>query len=148
MRSEGISNCKQKAEEKFTERFPVINHRRSKMLPDFFSEPDMDLIDLFIGSEGILGAFSEIGLRFLPRREISAEIFFLTDTNAALDFVDEMRKHKADAKRYEENPKADNLGILSLEFFDENSLRFASEVASQSGFRFFRIPSRIKKGGG
>ncbi len=102
-----------------------------KSAAGLFSAPDMDLIDLFIGSEGILGCFLEIGLRFLPRREIHSEIFFLPETETALDLVDALRADKADASQYSEHWRENGLGILSLEFFDGNSL----QLARQAGHR-------------
>jgi len=101
---------------------------RVKNAAGLFAEPDMDLIDLFIGSEGILGCFSEIGLRFLPRREIHSQLFFLPSTEAALDLVDELRTRKAEATRYAVDPHTSGLGILSLEFFDRNSLALAKRA--------------------
>ena len=32
----------------------------------FFAEDEMDLVDLFVGSEGVLGGFSEMELRLAP----------------------------------------------------------------------------------
>lgn len=89
---------------------------------------DMDLIDLFIGSEGLLGAFSEIGLRFLPQRPLRGTIFLFPSDAAALDFTDRVRPFKADASRYPE-PRADGLhGVTALEYLDANSLSFAREA--------------------
>jgi D-lactate dehydrogenase (cytochrome) len=84
-----------------------------------FTAPGMDLIDLFVGSEGILGAVSEIGLRFLPHRAIRPEIFFFASTAQALEFADGLRPLKADAGLY---PEREGDGILALEFFDAGSL--------------------------
>jgi D-lactate dehydrogenase (cytochrome) len=90
-----------------------------------FAAPEMDLIDLFIGSEGILGAFSSIGLRFLPRRPIRGEFFLFPSDESALDFTDRLRPLKADAARYPRPDPEGAFGVIALEYFDENSLRLA-----------------------
>jgi D-lactate dehydrogenase (cytochrome) len=89
-----------------------------------YVEDDMDLLDLFIGSEGILGAFSEIGLRFLPRREIASEILFFGNVESALSCSDGLRGLKARAAVY---PDTTGDGIVALEFFDEGSLALARQ---------------------
>ncbi len=114
----------------FTGSIPDYVLPKIKNAAGLFSEPGMDLIDLFISSEGILGCFSEIGLRFLPKRKIQAELVFMPTSQAALDLVDELRLQKADAGRFASDPQASALGILSLEFFDKNSLK----LAKQNGF--------------
>ena len=51
-------------------RIPVPTYRMPdvvKRSAGYFAEPGMDLIDLFIGSEGTLGVITEITLRVLPR---------------------------------------------------------------------------------
>ncbi len=54
----------------------------------YYVEPGMDLVDLFIGSEGTLGVILEAELRLLPRPEglLTGVIFFSSDENL-LDFV-------------------------------------------------------------
>ncbi len=58
----------------------------------FFAEDDMDLIDLFIGSEGTLGVISEIEIRLTPAPKVVLGITaFLPVESAALDFVIQVR---------------------------------------------------------
>ncbi|HUA18575.1 MAG TPA: FAD-binding oxidoreductase [Bryobacteraceae bacterium] len=72
--------------------------------------PGMDWIDLFAGSEGTLGIFTEAELQLLPKPAdlLAGVVFFETD-DAALGAVDAWR----------------NLpGLRMLEYFDRNSLAF------------------------
>jgi len=102
-----------------------------------FVEPGMDLLDVFIGSEGLLGAFTELGLRFLPRRPIRSEVYLFTTPAEALACVDALRPLKARADLY---PLPEGDGVVSLEFFDGGSLdlvrddrRFSAYLAREAG---------------
>ena len=82
----------------------------------YFSKPNMDLIDLFIGSEGTLGIVTEIGLKLidLPVNILSMIIFFDDEENI-FSFVDSVKiKSKS---------KNDVLDLREIEFFDKYSLR-------------------------
>jgi D-lactate dehydrogenase (cytochrome) len=78
-----------------------------KTAAGYYSKPDMELIDLFIGAEGTLGIVTEIEVGLMPRFFDTFDLiaFFPTE-NDAVDFVEEARKKEA----------------LTLEFFDKNSL--------------------------
>src|SRR5256714_6333730 len=59
----------------------------------YFVTPNMDAVDLFIGSEGTLGVIVEAEVRLLPKPEglLSGVVFFDNDANL-LSFVREARK--------------------------------------------------------
>lgn len=111
--------------------FPEINLPVTKNASGYFIKPDMDAIDLFIGSEGTLGVFSKIKLKILPypERIISMVAFFNNEIDA-LRFIDEARDISYQSR--EKNLK-DEIDALALEFFDGNSLKFLS-------FDFSNIP--------
>ncbi len=86
----------------------------TKNTAGFYCRPDMDLIDLIIGSEGTLGVLSEIELVLLPRPAcISAVLGFFPEAADALQFVKRIRMVKA--ANNNETPAA-------IEFFDRFSL--------------------------
>ena len=74
----------------------------------------MDLIDLFIGSEGVLGIITEVDLILLEEPNIRSGIMLFMDTNISLvDFVEWVRKDK-------------NI-ITAIEYFDKNSLNLLTQ---------------------
>ena len=79
----------------------------------YFIAPDMDAIDLFIGSEGTLGVICEIEVRLLPKPEgLLSGVVFFTDEADVLALVADARSH-GDAR--------------AIEFFDYESLNFLRE---------------------
>ena len=79
----------------------------------YFIAPEMDAIDLFIGSEGTLGVICEIDVKLLPKPEgLLSGVVFFTDEADVLALVAAARK-RADAR--------------ALEFFDNESLNFLRE---------------------
>ena len=79
----------------------------------YFIAPEMDAIDLFIGSEGTLGVICEVevGLLRKPEGLLSGVVFFANEADV-LAFVAETRK-RATAR--------------AIEFFDNESLNFLRE---------------------
>ena len=79
-----------------------------------FVQPDMDLLDLVIGSEGTLGVITELELRLSPLPpNIWAMQGFFPEEAGALRFVVQLR---------------DALRPAALEFFDRNALRLLGGV--------------------
>jgi len=79
----------------------------------YFIAPQMDPIDLFIGSEGTLGVICEIEVKLLPKPEgLLSGVVFFADEADVLALVADSRK-RADAR--------------AIEFFDDQSLTFLRE---------------------
>lgn len=93
----------------------------------YWIRPDMDLLDLFIGSEGTLGVIAELELRLTPRpaRTLGVLAHFAAESGA-LDFVAALRQRRAAA--------APHL-LTALEYFDEGALRLIRGSTSQTGLR-------------
>jgi D-lactate dehydrogenase (cytochrome) len=94
----------------------------------YYARPDMDLVDLFVGSEGTLGVITEVEVRLAPGPEgiLSALAFFGSDADA-LSFV---RQARGDPGR-DARPAA--VSPLALEFFDSRSLDFLRERKREHG---------------
>jgi len=77
----------------------------------FFAEENMDLVDLFVGSEGTLGVFSSIELRLIPRPAccVGVMAFFPSD-DSAVGFVKTIRGLPSDRRP------------VAMEYFDGHAL--------------------------
>ena len=79
-----------------TVRVPIPAYRMpavAKLSAGYFAAPGMDLIDLFIGSEGTLGVITEATLRIVPVRPAFCLAFVTFDQRpSALAFVRRLRE--------------------------------------------------------
>ena len=107
--------------------FTLPNYKMpaTKNAAGYFSKPEMDFVDLFIGSEGTLGVVSEIEIALVPalRETFDLVAFFPTEI-AAVNFVAES-KTKRDPT------------INFYEFFDENTLQMLKST-------YPNIPAGVK----
>ncbi len=95
---------------KLPEDYPIVDTKNAAGL---YLRNGMDLVDLFIGSEGILGiiAGAIVSLADRPKRLLQTAAFFPTE-DAAFSFADLLRKDGTP---------------LSIEYFDAASLEFVRE---------------------
>jgi len=76
-------------------KIPKYAMPHTKNAAGIFSAPNMDLIDLFIGSEGILGAITEIEVALQKWNNPISIVQFLPSDDKAIDFVITLRKEKS-----------------------------------------------------
>lgn len=102
---------------------PSIQMPATKHAAGYYIKPDMDAIDLFIGSEGTLGVFAEAELRLIdaPEGLISAFAWFESD-DAMLAFVEEARQ------RSRAQLPESAIDARALELFDRRSLEFIADL--------------------
>jgi len=100
----------------------------TKNAAGLYAAPGMDLVDLFIGSEGVLGVLSEVTIALMPRPEgiLSALAFFGSDADA-IAFV---RQARGDA---DVGPAPAVIAPLALEFFDSRSFDFLRKRKADEG---------------
>jgi D-lactate dehydrogenase (cytochrome) len=117
----------------------------------YYVAPEMDVVDLFIGSEGTLGVVVEAEVELLPRPQglLSGIVFFDSD-DSLLAFAREVRNlslgtrvalgsmgkigdlmekafavtNRSTAKSHKNDPQSQLVDARALEYFDNNSLDF------------------------
>src|SRR5262252_459559 len=96
-----------------------------KLSAGYLAAPDMDLIDLFIGSEGTLGIITAVTLRVLPLRPAICLTFVpFDDRDAALRLVSTLRE-AAQATWRTADPRG--LDVSAIEHMDARSLEILRE---------------------
>ncbi len=96
-----------------------------KVSAGYFSAPGMDLIDLFIGSEGTLGIVTGITLRVVPTRPPLCLALVLFDDRArALAFVARLRQTAEATWR---NGDPHGIDVSAIEHMDARSLALVRE---------------------
>lgn len=112
--------------------FQIPNYKmpKTKHAAAYWCKPNMDLIDLFIGSEGTLGFITKIKLKlnYIPENVLSMLIYFENE-NDSFSFVDEVRSKSKDQKSI--------IDFRELEFIDNNSLELIRD-------KFPTIPQSVK----
>jgi len=94
---------------------PGYSLPRTKSATGFFTAPQMDLIDLFIGSEGLLGVVSRVDVALAKREPKISIIQFLDSEDQALHLTHALR---SDGR----------LQLDFLEFYSENALKLLSDL--------------------
>jgi D-lactate dehydrogenase (cytochrome) len=103
--------------------------RVRKHASGYYVAPGMDVIDLFIGSEGTLGVIVEAELKLLPKPAglLSGVVFFDREDNL-LAFVSDARTRslarRGGSPAVSQASVVSNLDARAIEYFDQESLGF------------------------
>lgn len=118
-------------------RLPDYTMPRVKNAAGLFSEEDMDLIDLFIGSEGTLGVITELEVIISPMPPVIwGFMIFLKSEGEVIDLI---RKFRGELKTEDVLPKP-----AAIEYFDKKSLELLKRAKFIS-LTFKRLPEiRLK----
>lgn len=110
---------------------PGYSMPKTKNAAGLFAQPDMDLIDLFIGSEGILGIITEaeVWLEQYPEQSLTIFAFFPTE-EAAINFVQEVRRETSPVKP------------TLVEYFDSHAVEMLRE-AREKGTGGVTVPAQV-----
>jgi D-lactate dehydrogenase (cytochrome) len=101
---------------------PSYKMPKTKNAAGLFAKSEMDLIDLFVGSEGILGVitFVELGLTKLPENIMTVMAYFPSEDDA-VNFVYDVRAPES------------RIEMDFLEYFGPNAIKMIKEKASSAG---------------
>jgi len=112
---------------------PTYKMPKAKNAAGLYAEPDMDLIELFIGSEGIFGYISEVDLWLIPKPNGLPNVMFFTAEEDSISFVEKLREDK-------------ELAVEYVEFFDENSFELLKGKAKTNPAlaNILTIPPEVK----
>jgi D-lactate dehydrogenase (cytochrome) len=100
-----------------------------KLSAGYFARPGMDLVDLFIGSEGTLGIVTAATLRVIPLPRRCAVLVTCASDSQAIAVTSALRE-AALASRRGDGP----LDVAAIEFMDSRALRVVpDEVIARTG---------------
>lgn len=92
-----------------------------KHVAGYFVSQGMDVLDLFIGSEGTLGVITEIEVQLLPKPDgvLSGVVFFTTEN----DLLASVREARSLSMQSRNQTQWEGIDARALEYFDGESLK-------------------------
>ena len=124
---------------------PHLRRPAVKNAAGYFVDPDMDLVDLFVGAEGTLGVVTEATLRLLPAPgAVWGLMAFLPSTAAVVGFVDALRGGQGTegrGTRDEGGGQRSGAALAALEYFDARCLGFLREHADELASKGIAVPA-------
>jgi len=122
----GYFSVKTETGKEISIRAPSYVSPRLKNASGYYADPAMDLLDLFIGSEGTLGIIAEIGIRIRPKPDIMAGLSFFDKRDYAVAFAGLLRTDPA---------------IAAIEYFDSSALDFLRAHAGAISLKIADFPA-------
>lgn len=102
-----------------------------KISAGYFARPEMDLIDLFIGSEGTLGVITEATLRVVPKPEKSWALVSCESEEQALELAKLLRDESLKTRAAKDPAGIDTCAIEYMDPRSVELLREDSKVRAQ-----------------
>ena len=102
--------------------------RLAKVSAGYFTQPQLDLVDLFVGSEGTLGVIADVTLR-LKRRPLRCVVLIACDSEPQAIVITTRLRAAASAAE-------DRLDVAAIEYMDARSLALVDDsVFAHAGMR-------------
>jgi D-lactate dehydrogenase (cytochrome) len=116
-------------------RVPIPRYRMPdvpKLSAGYYAAPEMDLVDLFVGSEGTLGVVTEVTVEVLRARPAMCLAFVpFSSRPAAMDFVTSMRRAALETWR---TGDPQGLDVSAIEHMDARCLALLREDGADRQF--------------
>lgn len=111
-----------------------------------YSKPNMDLIDIFIGSEGILGIITQIDIWIIQKNPLISNVIFFNSEEDSLNFVESIRKNRIVSPEFIEffSGEAINL-IKKVQKKDPGSINMPIIPEDAKSAIFFDVPYSEEK---
>ena len=124
---------------------PPLRRPAVKNAAGYFVDPDMDLVDLFVGAEGTLGVVTEATLRLLPAPgAVWGLMAFLPSTAAVVGFVNALRavqRSEVGTPPTTSHQPSTAPRLAALEYFDSRCLAFLNEHADELASKGIAVPA-------
>lgn len=108
-------------------KIPTYEMPKAKNAAGLYAKPDMDLIDLFIGSEGLFGIITEADVWLTEYHEVFGSIVFFDEDDKALNFVSLLRESQDIQPEF-------------IEYFDRNALELL-KAKQREDPKFVNMPT-------
>jgi D-lactate dehydrogenase (cytochrome) len=102
---------------------------RVKNAAGYYNAKDMELVDLFIGCEGTLGIFTEIGIKLMPKSALVAGLSFMESREGAFAFADFLRKDTC---------------VMAIEYFDTSALHYIRTHKDEISLKLPDLPQQAR----
>ena len=99
-----------------------------------FSKDNMDLIDIFIGSEGLLGIFSSVDVRITEWHPLVSNIMFFPDDDSALGFISEIKHNEKISPEFLEYFDCNSIELIRNSFSDDPNMLSPPKDAGSAVF--------------
>ncbi|MHA2472706.1 MAG: FAD-binding oxidoreductase [Promethearchaeota archaeon] len=111
-----------------------------------YSKPNMDLIDLFIGSEGILGIITQIEIWIIEKKPLISNVLFFKSEEDSITFVELLRNNRIISPEFIEFFSEEALDLIkNVQFNDPGPINMPYIPVKAKSAIFFDVPYSEEK---
>jgi D-lactate dehydrogenase (cytochrome) len=106
-----------------------------------YSKPNMDLIDLFIGSEGILGVITQIDIWIIEKKPLVSNVLFFESEVDSITFVELLRNNRIVSPEFIEFFSKEALDLIkNVQIRDPGPINMPQIPVEGKSAIFFDVP--------
>jgi D-lactate dehydrogenase (cytochrome) len=126
---------------------PNYNFNTSvKNAAGIYSKPNMDLVDLFIGSEGILGIITQIDIWIIEKKPVISNVLFFNSEKDSINFVELIRNNRKVSPEFIEFFSAEALNLIkNVQYKNPGSINIPQIPIDAKSAIFFDVPYSEEK---